>query len=330
MTKEKKVVTGKDFVNAFYSLFQMMEGEFFVGSKEQARLILQLKLQRFICKPYIELAFKVFKGSGLIIDTGEKIKVAPKIGQKQCTLLPQKVYRKAALKPEVVNEKLEKLAIAFNNFYKESSELTTQEDIRTLRALEKQKGKRATIKGTLPTDLELLYNYPRDVVLELIEELKQYDPEEERRKIAEATKQYEQEMAKRKKINQEFNRLATAMLQRLSNFSGKIKVEIVSYITNSRITIGHVIPTEIELLENRIGLKSPDFNLEIVPCDIRVNLEEPSIILYDFDYLLDFYFRPVGELESFVETIYPLWKFQRTHLDPSKERSWSQGVCLPG
>ena len=65
------------FVDELYGLFGRWQKKFFVGSYEQARLLLQLKLRRFIPVAYLKHAFRTLQQAGLMEDTRKTTEFGP-------------------------------------------------------------------------------------------------------------------------------------------------------------------------------------------------------------------------------------------------------------
>lgn len=177
------------FLDAFYGLFSSWEDSCFLGSREQARLILQQKFKRYIPAKYINNAFDLLRKYDLI-HYDEHTFVNMRRRKKQ--LINQRVYKKNNIPNS--EDILRKIDFYFSDFEQATSDLTKKEDVKKLRDLEKSKiielsdlreivikwdhkhGRKRSHWGSDITDDKLLNSFPRDEVLDLIHELELYDP----------------------------------------------------------------------------------------------------------------------------------------------------------
>lgn len=178
-----KILGARDFIDTFYGLFSTWQGKHFAGSHEQARLLVQVKLHRFISMKYISNAFAVFTSAGLIEKTDKTARISLTIGERVFKPFDQIVYKKLEVKD--LKKRLSKLELSFSDFWNVTDEVTRSEDIKKLRILEDEKGLQFwnlySKRGHSNTysDIELKYNCSRSAVLEMIDKTMAYDPEME-------------------------------------------------------------------------------------------------------------------------------------------------------
>lgn len=125
----------KCFINEFYNLFCNSENKF-VGSIEQARLIVQTNLNKFIPEKYIKLAFQKFKEYNLIYNTGNKEYISRVIGTKEFAGTNQCVYFKNT-EIEDVQSVLDIIYPYFKEFNIDKSIAVTEEDIKLFYSYDK-------------------------------------------------------------------------------------------------------------------------------------------------------------------------------------------------
>lgn len=281
-----KNLNGDKFVKAFISMFDMYKGELFVGSRKQARIRMQLKLGRFIPKKYIDKAFKSFISSGIVEDTQERMKIAPVIGEIKFTNYNQKVYR-LKIEDEKFQEKLDKIKIVFSDIDKSTYDLPKEEDIKTIRNLEKEKDIKLRDLNDIQLsyyeeddDISLLYHHSREEIKDFITALEQYDPLLEKKKHEEYSKKY---ISRMDNLIQSWERFINRVFKFLNDVideTGWISKILISYsCLEGSDSIGNIIIKEYSWNDNLLVLKGEDSFIKININDIFVN--EGSIVFSD-------------------------------------------------
>jgi hypothetical protein len=289
-----KKLDGDKFVKAFISMFDMYKGELFVGSRKQARIRLQLKLGRFIPKLYIDKAFKSFISSGIVEDTKERMKIAPRIGKMEFNTYHQKIYR-LKIEDEKFGEKLEKIKIVFADIEDSTYALPQEEDIKIIRKLEKVKDIKLKDLNDIylkyyekDDDISLLYNHSREEIKDFINVLDKYDPLAEKKKHEQYSKRHDLHMDDlinrwRKFINRVFK-----FLDDVIDETGWISKILISYSCfEGSSSLGNIIINEYSRKDNVLVLKGDDSFIEININDIFIN--DSSIIFSDNVVKLTFY-----------------------------------------
>ncbi|WP_019552379.1 hypothetical protein [Propionispira raffinosivorans] len=265
-----KILGARDFINTFYGLFSTWQEKYFAGSHEQARLLVQVKLHRFISIKYISNAFPIFISAGLIEKTDKTAQVSPTIGERVFKPYDQIVYKKLEVKD--LKERLSKLELTFYDFWNVTDEVTRNEDIKKLRILEDEKGlqfwKKYSKRGrsTTCSDLDLKYNYPRSAILEMIDKTIAYDPE--------------MESLIRTQENTQKQQIKDLVLSRYETWVNKV----FDIMEKSFIKYGHpeinfttdgfdgvFIASEVELIENKLVFKNANFSVQVAINDVYID-----------------------------------------------------------
>lgn len=312
----------------------MYENDMFVGSREQARLIVQLKLQRFLSRVYIDRAFKNFIASGIIADTCKTANIAPRIGMRQYRATDQKVYFKKEIPKEEIQGMLIQLSASFNDFYSSSEELVTKADLAELRHLETLKGvkykmKFNTWKNQIPSDEEWLYDFPRKSILSSIKEMDLFDPQAEKERQIKnklLDEQANQDRNNKKKQDMdEFRALVQQLFLTVKDMVNNGFMD-VSLVINEAFGWGNVLPylsdkrqvadlskASMTIDENgKIWLTVDGFQLSIYPAGVEINFNTYTVEAQESALSACFVARQKGALllESFVA----LWKFYFRHI----------------
>lgn len=277
----------KKFVDEFYELFNGTDLDIYVGSREQTRLTLQLKLNRFIPLKYIDRAFKNFIACDLIIDTGKTKEISKQIGLKFFKNTAQKIYLRNT---ELTNidDLIKSLYVAFQDFEDVTSEVVQKSDIKRLRQLEKDKNieirsllERKTYNYNMDfSDVGLLYYVPRSRILEFIAILENYDPvlaqtERERRK-KEKEEEEKEHMDKWSLILKKCVNLIRRTFELEYMLSVSMKVSSV-YNPYEKLKIGSFVANCMDFKENTLTIKNSDFCMEFEMQGVTIN-SKSSII----------------------------------------------------
>lgn len=178
-------------IDEIYKLFNESEDGIYVGSRDQIRLAIQLKINSFIPMSYLDKVFKTFISSGLIIKLEKGKPIERQIGKRYYKLQTQRAYCiNKDIDIEDREKILESITIVIRDLKKKYSEmdleLVLDSDIQKLRELENIKG--ITLSGLLGrnsphsgfkfSDEEFLYDVSKSTILEYINRLEKYNPNE--------------------------------------------------------------------------------------------------------------------------------------------------------
>lgn len=305
----------KRFVNEFYKMFVEAEEGIFAGSKEQMRMILQLKLNVFIPSKCIDIALKNFISSGLLIDTGRTKEISRTIGKKHFKNTAQKVY--------MLNEENKDNKLLINSMYvvcsgvnKSFSELTKQKDIDKLRNLEEKKGVKVhnlikrysySLIEKVTSDINLLYQVPRHEVLGYIELLNKYDEVEAKRQADIKSKVRE---LKENKIQKKWKEVLYQLMVLMQNIISVedsliliLKTEFPCAIPEEKIGIIKIKDVLIE--DSILTLRNIDVLLNIKITGIATNLDTKTVVLKSELIKLEFKVPKQSE-EYFIELNYEI------------------------
>lgn len=281
--------THKKFVEEFYNLFNSSDLGLYIGSREQARLTLQLKLNRFIPLKYIERAFKNFIACNLIIDTGETKEISKKIGLKYFRNTSQKIYMRN-VELDSIEDVLRSLNIVFQDFDIVTSEVVQKDDIKRIRQLEKEKD--IDIKSLLKyrdfnsnmdfSDVGLLYSIPRDKIFEFIAVLETYNPisakQQEDKDFQEREYQEKEHLSKWELVKEKSVILIKNVLK-LDNVLN-ISIELSSlFRRNKRVKVGALVVKNIEFKTGKLKIKNTDFCIEFEIQEIAVDIKELTLTI---------------------------------------------------
>lgn len=279
----------KKFVNEFYNLFKGMDLDLYVGSREQVRLTLQLKFNRFIPLKYIDRAFKNFIACDLIVDTGKTKEISKQIGLKFFKNTAQKIYvRNTELTN--IDDLLKSLYVIFQDFENVTSEVVQKSDIKRLRQLEEDKNivvssllERKTYNYNMDfSDIGLLYCVPRSRVLEFIAILENYDPA--LAKMKREIKKKEKEAEKKEYIDKRklILKKCVSLIRRTFELDCMLSVSMkVSSLYNpyEKLKIGSFVANSIDFNENIIIIKNADFCMEFEVNGVNINSESSVIVV---------------------------------------------------
>lgn len=180
---ESKEISPLLFLTTAYELFSRWQGKCFIGSLEQARLLVQFKLSRFIPMSVLKKVINAFIVADLIKRLPDKVDCAAiQIGDKQFRSMKHVAYLKVDRAD--VQERLSLIADSFENIHADTDDLSQPSDVTRLRALVEEKGH---IRGlpVLPVDdCDLNYCYGSSQIRRYIKLLEDYDHEEIRRQRA--------------------------------------------------------------------------------------------------------------------------------------------------
>ncbi|WP_291568507.1 hypothetical protein [Clostridium sp. UBA2485] len=225
-------MTNKEFVQEFYNLFFINDNKCFIGSKEQARLMLQLKFNKYIPMKLVNKAFNVFISSGLIFKRKNKQKIGMNIGEVIFKIRQQNVYERIDVNGK--EQILKSLYFVFKDINTLIDEVVAEEDIEELRRLEHEKN--ILIKELKPykdyntdfSDQGLLYGISRTTIKEYIKILDEYDISE----VERIKKQKEQERIKihdeKEKIRKEIIRDCFNLLKANLKLEGALQITVSS------------------------------------------------------------------------------------------------------
>lgn len=171
-------ITSEKYVYCFDSLFSRWQDNYFCGSKEQARLLMQIMTNRFISTEYLKYTFASFINAGLVEDTGRVACIALEIGPYKFRPTDQAVYRR--LMPIDREERLQKLLQIFANVEERTDELVQKTDLDYLRKLEESRGRLGNRYNY--SDDQWLFEKSRTKIVEVINLLESYDFEAGRQK----------------------------------------------------------------------------------------------------------------------------------------------------
>lgn len=262
----------KQFVNEFYALFKNNDLNMYIGSREQVRLTLQIKLNRFIPLKYIDRAFKNFIACNLIINTGQTKEISKQIGLKFFKNTAQMIYIRNT-KLSDIDDLIKSLYVVFQDFEDATSEVVKKSDIKRLRQLEENKKIKIISLLKVKTynynmdfsDVGLLYGVPRSKILEFIAILENYDPvlikKEIDKKKKEKEEKEEDHMYKWELILTKCMNLTkrTFELDGILNVSLKVSSAYTHY---EKLKIGSFLANSIDFSENRLIIKNIDFCME--------------------------------------------------------------------
>ncbi|EPY2285740.1 hypothetical protein ACXAT6_002986 [Clostridium sporogenes] len=282
----------EEFVNEFYKLFSLYDNKYYIGSKEQARLLLQLKFNKYISVKLINRAFNAFISSGLVLNTKTTKRIEKQIGKKIFKMRAQKVYKRIDNDNE--RKVIKSLYVIFQDMDNMIDEVVTSDDIKKLRNLEKQK--RITIQKLLHmsygpeqdfSDVGLLYDIPRITIKDYIKTLSEYDPKakekdkvindkerEEYLKI-EKQRQLQQKIFNNKIINECLNllkenlRIEGALNITISSLMGWHYTGDYSYNSNE---IGYIHTNNIIFEDNIIKINDSNCNFTFKIDKVFINL----------------------------------------------------------
>lgn len=334
---------GREFVEALISLFSMHYGECFIGSYKHARLILQLRTQRYIPQTYIKRAFDNVIAFNYAARTGKQTKMELIIGELVFKARNHFVYQKVPHTPQETEDIVEALAIAFTDFDSETAELTKREDVDKLRSLQKEKGNwtpdeiRRYFNRRMGhcwgyTDHEILYDVPRENVLAEIEDWERYDPREEerQRKEQERIRAIEEDQWQKavKALNLEFrflvNALAKKMAMMINLKQANASLVLVpvgistfyygdGYDMKKERTIAVLDDTEASTDESGLlTFKKDGFSVDFWIARLKIDLKKNSVVAFESGLELRFTAKDVDTLP--MDAIYPLWQFHLKNL----------------
>ncbi|EQB4335401.1 hypothetical protein ACYJ2V_001088 [Clostridium botulinum] len=289
----------KEFVNEFYKLFYLNDNKYYIGSKEQARLLLQLKFNKYIPMKLINRAFNAFISSGLVLNTKTTKRIEKQIGKKMFKMRAQKVYKR--IDSDNVEKVLKSLYVIFQDIDTMIDEVVTSDDIKELRDLEKQK--RITMKKILYmsfepeqdfSDIGLLYNISRTTMKDYIKTLNEYDPEAKEREKMIDDKEWEEysETEKQRELQQKIfsNKIINDCLNLLKEnlrIEGSLNIKISSlmgwhctgnYPYNSN-EFGYIYTRNIIFEDNVIKINDSNCNFTFKIDKVFINLGKRLMVL---------------------------------------------------
>lgn len=303
------------FVEELYKLFMENQGVY-IGSRQQARLILQLKLKKFIPFTYMDRAFKNFLACNLIIDTKESQLMSKQIGLKHFKAVRQKIYKRNSELNNIADT-LKSLYPVFQDFSSVVSEIVTMDDIEKLRELETTK--KIKIQDILDRserfsslnysdDLDLLYNIPRKTILKLIDTLEKYDSNEaEKKKLNEKINNNE--------IMDRWNVLIKRGINLIENtlaIDNKIDLFIETSYPHNESQLGSFTANHINFNKNILVIKNTNFNIEFLISRIYIDPDLPIINMENNGLNIKFIINPIfiENLKVLKKGIYENYKKQ--------------------
>lgn len=281
-------------INEIYQLFSESEDGIYIGSREQMRLAIQIKINAYIPRAYLDKVFRTFISSGLIVKLKECKLIERQIGKRYYKLQKQRAYYinnniDIADKQKIIDS----IGIVISDLKKKFTgldlELVLDSDIQKLRDLENNKGiklKDLLERDAYPwmfnfTDEEFFYDISRATILEYINILDEYNPKriEEEREISRIQK-FEQENL--------YNRVYAECIKVIEKaLSVDLIIEMQLYKSkrwydNTSNQIGTFKVFNIIFEENRlIVADNNNYKMTVVKTKFDISINESTISIFE-------------------------------------------------
>lgn len=281
-------------IDEICKLFSESKDGIYVGSREQMRLAMQLKIGSFIPQGYLDKVFRAFMSSGLIIKFDKGKPIERQIGKRYYKLQTQRAYYISNnIGIEERKKIIDSIAIVISDLKKKyiglDLELVQDSDIQKLRELENNKG--ITLKDLLSwnsypsmfkfSDEEFLYDVSRSTILDYINTLEEYSPKE----IEE-----EREISRMQKFEQEnlYNRVYAQCIKVIEKaLAVDLIIEMQLYKSkrwydNTSNQIGTFKVFNIIFEENRLIVgDNNNYKMTVVKTKFDISINESTISIFE-------------------------------------------------
>lgn len=281
-------------IDEICKLFSESEDCIYVGSRDQMRLAIQLKIGSFIPQGYLDKVFRAFMSSGLILKFDKGKPIERQIGKRYYKLQKQRAYYiNNNIGIEDRKKIIDSIAIVISDLKKKYTgldlELVKDSDIQKLRKLECNKG--IALKDLLSwnsypsmfnfSDEEFLYDVSRSTILDYIKTLEKYSPKEI---------EQEREISKKQKLEKEnlYNKVYSECIKVIEKaIALDLTIEMQLYkskgwhesIINQ---IGTFKVFKITCKENNLILDgNTNYKFTVVKTKFDISINESTISIFD-------------------------------------------------